>query len=148
MTLLHKRVAPDVLNVLPRPSSDLVIFNEALDALPAHSHAQVLAIEDLVAALYAPQKPDVLATAVSSLVTAARRIYDSISTEIFQPSPDTPDTTTDMTKALEGISIGTSKGTAEKPKDARRWFANCMVQIEKTAKSVEAMLSSQLTNAT
>ncbi|OBZ69180.1 hypothetical protein A0H81_10814 [Grifola frondosa] len=55
VALLQKRIVLDVLSSLPsRPPSSAPI-NDTLDSLPAHSHALVLAMEEVIASLYAPQ---------------------------------------------------------------------------------------------
>ena len=147
--LLHKRVVPDVLNVLSSSGpADLAPLNTTLDALPAQSNAVVLAVEELVAALYAPQKPDVLSTSLLALVASIRHVHESISTEILMASGE------DLAKEMGGLSIDNTTNKAAstvrqpKPKDARKWFETCLAQIDKSAKAIDDMLSSEISNTT
>ena len=138
-TLFHKRVLPDVLGVLPATPSELDALNVALDALPPQSNAIVLAVEEVVAALYAPQKPDVLAAAIKSLVQAARQLYALITVDRLMPPVD-------LAKEMAGLSV---EGAPEKkPKDPRKWFASCIAQIDKSTKVVDEIVSPQISNAT
>ena len=139
VTLFHKRVLPDVLNVLPASPLDPDSLNMALDALPSQSNAMVLAMEEVVAALYAPQKLDVLAAALTSLVQATRQLHALIMVNQLMPPVD-------LAKEMSGLSV---EGAPEKkPKEPRKWFSLCIGQIEKAAKVVDEIMSPQTSNAT
>ena len=145
-TLYHKRVVPDVLNGLSSSAGSTESFNSALDALPSKSHAVVLAVEEVLATLYAPQKPPALAAATSTLAEAIRQVHTTISSSSLMP-PAVPET--DLAKEMSGLSIEGSRAAAEKKaKDPRKWFDSCLAQVDKTAKAVDEMLLAQGTNAT
>lgn len=143
VTLFHKRVLPDVLNALPGSPSDPDALNAALDALPQQSNAVVLAMEEFIAALYAPQKPDVLAAALSSLVEATRQLHRLIAVDVLMPRAD-------LAKEMGALSVKDAQdgASAGKTKDARKWFASCLAQIEKSAEAADEMLSTQAANPT
>ncbi|KAI0807598.1 hypothetical protein C8Q74DRAFT_75847 [Fomes fomentarius] len=143
VTLLHKRVVPDVLGGLTVTESIPDAVNSTLDALPPKSHALVLALEEVVATLYAPQKPDALATAVSSLVEAAHKLHDSISNDLL------PSTVDVAARDLGALSLDGGKSSGEKKaQDPRTWFESCRAQIDKTAKMIEQTLAGQGLDAT
>ena len=144
-TLYHKRVVPDVLNGLTSSAGSTESLNSALDSLPSKSHAVVLAVEEVVATLYAPQNPPALAAATSSLADAIRQVHTTISSSSLMP-PAVPDT--DLAKEMSGLSIEGSRAAEKRAKDPRKWFDSCLAQIDKTAKAVDEMLLAQGTNAT
>ncbi|EIW60102.1 uncharacterized protein TRAVEDRAFT_57469 [Trametes versicolor FP-101664 SS1] len=143
-TLLHKRVVPDVLAGLSGPQLDSEALTAALDALPSRSHAVVLALEEVIAALYAPQQPAALSSAVSAFSDAVRHLHTSVVTDVFLP-PET-----DLANAMGALSVGEVKSGngAKAKKDPRKWFDACLGQIDKSAKAVEDMLSPDPHNAT
>ncbi|KAM5534075.1 hypothetical protein V8D89_012256 [Ganoderma adspersum] len=142
VTLFHKRVVPDVLGALSSSPPDLGSLNQALDALPPLSNAVVVAMEELVAALYAPQKPDTLAASASFLAEAIRAVHESIAVDMLLPPRD-------LEKVMDALSIDGAKGGGEKKaKDPRKWFDSCLVQVDKSAKAVDEMLNSQVKNGT
>ncbi len=142
VTLFHKRVAPDVLGSLPSSPPDPDALNQTIDALPPLSNSVVVAMEELVAALYAPQNPTTLAASVSSLVQAIHAVHASITTDMLLPPGN-------LEKDMNSLSINGVKDSGEKKvKDPRKWFGSCLVQIDKTAKAVDDMLSSQVENGT
>lgn len=143
-TLLHKRVVPDVLAGLSGSQLGSEALTAALDALPSRSHAVVLALEELIAALYAPQQPAALSSAVSAFSDAVRHLHTSVVTDVFLP-PET-----DLANAMGALSVGEVKSGngAKAKKDPRKWFDACLGQIDKSAKAVEDMLSPDPHNAT
>ncbi|GJE90901.1 hypothetical protein PsYK624_070470 [Phanerochaete sordida] len=60
--MLHKKILRDLQSQVFKDAA-----NPILDALPSHSHELLLASEDLVASLYAPQKPATVLRAVKSI---------------------------------------------------------------------------------
>ncbi|KAI0362373.1 hypothetical protein OH77DRAFT_1416623 [Trametes cingulata] len=143
-SLLHKRVVPDVLADLPSPQPEREALNAALDTLPSRSHAIVLALEELVAALYAPQDPVALASAVATFSDATNKLYSSVTADVLLPSE------TDLVQRMGALSVdsgsGVSGGHEKKVKDTRKWFDACMAQINKSAKAVEELLSPDIAN--
>ncbi|TFK80740.1 hypothetical protein K466DRAFT_558774 [Polyporus arcularius HHB13444] len=144
-TLYHKRVVPDVLNGLSSSVESSEGLHSALDALPSRSHAVVLALEEVVATLYAPQKPPALAAAASSLAEAIHQVHGTITNPTLM-SPALQET--DLAKELSRLSIEGSKAADKKAKDPRKWFDSCLAQVDKAAKAVDEMLIAHITNAT
>ncbi|KAI0780705.1 hypothetical protein BD413DRAFT_436446, partial [Trametes elegans] len=138
--LLHKRVVPDVL-AQSRPTQEAASFNNALDALLPRSHAVVLAMEEVVAALYAPQRPAALASAVTAFKDAISELHRSlVSDTLLLPAP----TETDLAKSIGAMNLG--EGGEKKVKDTRKWFDQCLAQIHKSADAVNEALASDLDN--
>ncbi|KAI0672995.1 hypothetical protein C8Q78DRAFT_692752 [Trametes maxima] len=139
-TLLHKRVVPDVLAKLPGCTADSRALIAALDAVPPVSHATVLALEEVVASLYAPQKPATLASAVVEFTGAIRKLHASVVTETLIPSEEA------LVRAMGTLDVGGEN--KEKAKDPRKWFSTCLMQIDKSAKVFEELLAPDIANAT
>ncbi|KAH9857110.1 Grap2 and cyclin-D-interacting-domain-containing protein [Lenzites betulinus] len=144
-TLFHKRVVPDVLAGLSGPqleSSDLI---SALDALPSRSHAVVVALEEVVATLYAPQNPASVASAVAALTESLRALHASVITNVLVPSD------ADLAQRMSALSVvqgDGGKAGGETKKDPRKWFDACLAQIDKSAKAVDDVLSPYSANST
>ncbi|KAI0819514.1 hypothetical protein BC628DRAFT_1017674 [Trametes gibbosa] len=143
-TLFHKRVIPDLLSGPQLKSSDLIA---ALDMLPSQSQSIVVALEELVAALYAPQIPSSIASAVAILAESIRTLHASIIAEILLPLES------GLVQRMGVLGInhggdGEGKSDAKEKKDPRKWFDNCVAQIDKSAKAVEEMLSLDNANTT
>ncbi|KAI0750926.1 hypothetical protein C8Q80DRAFT_1217828 [Daedaleopsis nitida] len=145
VVLFHKRVAPDVLACVSTSESTLDITNAALDLLPSHSNAVVVALEEVVAALYAPQKLDALGAAVSTLVHSIHTVHDSIMGSALLPKTDQAD---ELAKGMAALDVDGAKGVEKKPRDSRKWFESCRAQIDKSAKTVEEMLATHSSNTT
>ncbi|TBU65588.1 hypothetical protein BD310DRAFT_15783 [Dichomitus squalens] len=125
ITLFHKRVVPDVLGRLSNPPPDPDALNQALDALPSLSKSVVVALEEVVAALYAPQRPAALAASISTLVSTIHAVHTSVIVDILLPPAD-------LERAMGALSMDSSKGGGEKAaKDPRKWFESCLAQIDK-----------------
>ena len=133
---------PDVLGGISSSPSDPDTLNQALDALPSLSNSVVVALEEVVAALYAPQKPAALAASVSTLVETIHAVHTSVTTNVLLPLVD-------LEKAMGALSMDNTKGGGEKAaKDPRKWFDSCLAQIDKSAKAVDVILQGQVTNGT
>lgn len=145
VVLFHKRIAPDVLAGVCTTESTLDATNAALDPLPSQSNAVVLALEEVVAALYAPQKPDALGAAVSALVHSIHKVHDSIMGSGLLSQAGQAD---ELAKKMAALDVDGVKGVEKKPKDSRKWFESCRVQIDKSAKTVEEMLAAHSSNTT
>lgn len=142
VTLFHKRVVPDVLGALSSSPPDPDSLNQALDALPPLSNSVVVAMEELVAALYAPQKPNTLAASVLSLAETIRAVHASLVVDVLIPPYD-------LEKEMNTLSMsGVKDGGGKKAKHPRKWFDSCLVQIDKSATAVGEMLNSQVENGT
>ncbi|KAH9901583.1 Grap2 and cyclin-D-interacting-domain-containing protein [Cubamyces lactineus] len=140
-TLLHKRIVPDILANVSGTDPQLLA---ALDALPPQSHSIVLALEELVASLYAPQKPAALSSAIAAFSDAIHKLHASAVTDTLLSSG------ADVAKQMSALNLdnnesANSNGDKQK-KDPRRWFDACLAQIDKSAKAVDELLASD--NAT
>lgn len=136
-TLLHKRVILDLLGLSPASDQNQ---SHNLDALPACSHSLLLAAEDLIAALYAPQDLAALREAVARLASVAQDIHTEVTTAtLIQP----PDQVSSLSQKLAGMQVGGAEGTRGKEKDVNKWFATCFEQIEKLSKSIGQQLADE-----
>lgn len=130
-----------MLGTLPSSPLDPGALNQTLDALPPLSSSVVIAIEELVAALYAPQKPATLAASVSSVVEAVRAVHASIIIDVLLPLRN-------LDKEMNALEISEAKDGGEKARDPQKWFDTCLAQIDKSAKVVDEMSRSQVKNGT
>lgn len=138
ITLLHKRVVPDVLGGISTLPQDPDALNQVLDALPPLSNSVVVALEEVVAALYAPQDPNALGASALALVETIRAVHASATVILLLPP-------TNLEEELGGLSIDGAKGGEEKAKDPRKWFDSCLAQVDKSAKIVlDDLLRSQV----
>ncbi|EPS98520.1 hypothetical protein FOMPIDRAFT_1126249, partial [Fomitopsis schrenkii] len=124
-TLLHKRVQIDLLaKSPPEPTS-----NTTLDALPAHSHAILVAFEDVVATLYAPQNPASIASAISPLASSVEGLQAMI-TSMFP-----------LTISQTGTAAGGAPSGSQR--DVRKWFVTCFEQIQKLSRDLMDLLAQE-----
>lgn len=125
ITLYHKRIQTDLLKesqLSPRA-------NIALDALPVLSHSLLLQMEDLVAALYAPQNLSTISKAITALVETSKITQEKLLSGGILPER--------QSKTAEGKGSGEGIGSAKKEKDVRKWFDSCAEQIDKMYKTLE-----------
>ncbi|KAI0736729.1 hypothetical protein C8Q72DRAFT_20290 [Fomitopsis betulina] len=125
-TLLHKRVQVDLL-AKPLQSTN----NTTLDALPVHSHAILVALEDVVATLYAPQNPTSIASAISPLVSSVEDLQATI-TYMLPP-------------ALSQIDSAAGGAPSGSQRDVRKWFVTCFDQIKKLSRNLMDSLAESAT---
>ncbi|KAL4254061.1 Cyclin-D1-binding protein 1-like protein [Abortiporus biennis] len=112
IVLLHKRVLLDVLK--PASQSTSLETNPSLDALPSQSHSLLLTVEDLVAALYAPQKVSSIHAALESLVHNTRQLRSTLLEGKLLPEVKEQS----LEQQMAGVSIGGSSSDVKK-KDVR-----------------------------
>ena len=140
---MHKRVVPDILANVSGTQPELLA---ALDALPPHSHSVVVALEELVASLYAPQKPTALSSSLAAFSDAIHKLHASAVTGALLPSD------ADVAEQLSALALGgnaSGRGNGDKQKkDPRRWFDACLAQIDKSAKAVDELLASDSATTT
>ncbi|KAI8989657.1 hypothetical protein BD414DRAFT_521947 [Trametes punicea] len=138
-TLLHQRVVSGMLTGVPASQLGPDALMAALDALPPRSHSVVLALEELVAMLYAPQKPAALASAVATFVNAITQLHTSVVTDVLL-RPETG-----MVERMGSLSLDSAEGAKgsdeKKAKDPRRWFDACLAQINKSARVINELLA-------
>lgn len=102
--------------------------NAVLDALPSQSHALLVALEDVVATLYAPQNASSIASAISPLASSVESLRATITPVL--PSADT---------STGGAPSG-SQGTQ---RDVRKWFITCFEQIDKLSRNLADSLAQE-----
>ncbi|KAI0682442.1 hypothetical protein BC835DRAFT_883396 [Cytidiella melzeri] len=141
IVLLHKRVLVDILKAPFTPTS-----HSLLDKMPPQSHDLLLAMEDVVAALYALQDIPVMRTAIMNIAASVNRLKLILYQDSFIRSVDTKDKTlTDidaLTKKMERADIhGTP--TQRKAADVRKWFDTCFEQILKLSQNIITSLDDE-----
>ncbi|CCM04584.1 uncharacterized protein FIBRA_06765 [Fibroporia radiculosa] len=132
-TLLHKRVQIDILSHRP-VDLDSPDRSKGLDILPDHSHALLLASEELVAALYAPQDPATLSSAIPPLVESVHKLRDTLlEGDLLPPAQDSDQA---LATAISVLTVGggSSKAQGKKSTDVRKWFETCFEQIDRVSK--------------
>lgn len=145
-TLLHKRIQLDLLARLPAEPSLASV--SALDTLPDCSHELLIAFEEVVASLYAPQDLQNIASAISSLATSIRRLRTVISDGDLLPWRAEPGVDT-LTNGMASMSVATeAAGGRGKEKDVRRWLDTCFEQIEKLSRNLTDAFSQESANTT
>lgn len=106
-----------------------------LDLLLEQSSTSLAAYDDLIATLYAPQKPSTILLAVASLVAQVHGTSRPILQIVPSPSLEV------HMGSLEVSSSSKDGKTGGKPKDIRKWFETCFAQIEKMSLSIEKDLT-------
>ncbi|KAH9843081.1 uncharacterized protein C8Q71DRAFT_699863 [Rhodofomes roseus] len=132
-TLLHKRVQ---LDILAKPSLEPT-SSVILDSLPSHSHAILVALEDTVATLYAPQDPSAIASAISPLAKSIEELRSALS-PMLPPA----------LSATEVASGGASTEARGPQKDVRKWFTACFDQIDRLSHNLRDALAQESSNST
>ena len=135
----------DILSVSPSPNT-IGVSNTTLDLLPAHSHAFVLACEEIIASLYAPQNPSTLASTTSALADAINRLRATLIENALLPPPRTSDVD-QLAAGAKTITVSAGgpsnneRGGGKNDRDSRKWFDTCFVQIEKLYAALDRVLS-------
>lgn len=139
--LLHKRVHLDILKATSPTVSDA-----SLDKLPHHSHTILLAAEELVAALYAPQ--DI--SSLRSTIVSSAAVVDQLRVALYQDillssEPREPREGTDVDALQSGLEeLSVSGGSRRKKEtDVRKWFDTCFEQIAKLSRTIVASLDAE-----
>lgn len=143
--MLHKRIHIDLLQ---KPPKEVVenTHHASVDALPGLSHRFLLATEELVAALYAPQDPANLRIAVETLVKEAQAFEPTLRAALFlqssSPEDDLQRKMADVTVTEEVAETETESADDKKRKERRKWFDTCVDQVDKISQQVLAELES------
>ncbi|KAH8106838.1 hypothetical protein BXZ70DRAFT_886088, partial [Cristinia sonorae] len=127
--LMHKRVLLDLLK--PTNASSPT----TLDSLPPLSHELLIATEEVVAVLYAPQNPTAMSSALAVLDNTVRKVQTTLSDKALLPAP------LSLEDKLANTSISGEGGKNEK--DLRKWFETCFEQIHRLYNSVKEGLDSE-----
>jgi cyclin-D1-binding protein 1 len=134
VALLHKRVASHLLKPLSAP-----IPHSSYDRLPQRSHDLLIAFEDAVAALYAPQNVSTLQAAIKAVGEATAQLKAMLYSEHFVTPNDKNDKGTDvvdtMTKKMENAAISRTSPQA-KAVDHRKWFDTCFEHIDILSRTI------------
>ncbi|PCH37961.1 hypothetical protein WOLCODRAFT_87743 [Wolfiporia cocos MD-104 SS10] len=141
-TLLHKRVQLDILSDASTATPSL----EALDALPSCSHGLLVASEEVVAALYAPQNPANVASAITSLSTAVKTLRLTLEDGALLPRRNGD--VDELTTGMATLSVGGNGVNGQKNRDARGWFETCFAQIEKLSQSTAVAVVAESSDTT
>ncbi|KZT09538.1 uncharacterized protein LAESUDRAFT_509228 [Laetiporus sulphureus 93-53] len=147
-TLLHKRVQIDVLSNIPMATSPNCLA--PLDALPAHSHALLVASEEVIASLYAPPDPSSIASAISPLAESVRDLHATLLGGELLPPRRADDQDVDaLTRDVASMTVGAggASRSAKQERDVRKWFDTCFKQIEILSASIGDTLALEVMNA-
>lgn len=93
-----------------------------LDALPVHSAALLAASDELVAAIYPPQKPSSIILETLAFEEVIKALESSLYELVF------PDKS--LEESLAGMDLA---GSDTVKKNSKTWFDTCFAQIYKTA---------------
>ncbi|KAG5641286.1 hypothetical protein DXG03_005577 [Asterophora parasitica] len=129
-TLLHKRIRKDILS--PPSTSPLKLPShiiEHLDTLPPHSSALLVASDDLVSTLYAPQNPSNVSAELASFTDVVNALRSTILVILQEPT---------LAEHMEAMSL---QGTGASKRDPRKWFETCFSQIQKAMEGLESTLN-------
>ncbi|CAL1705071.1 unnamed protein product [Somion occarium] len=130
--LLHKRIMLDLLKKGQTYSSE---FSRRADSLLDMSNTLLLAHEEIVAVLYAPQKLPAISESLAELVTAVKRVQDTLLNQELLPPPRPVDGVASLEQTLAAVSISKSE-TPKKERDVRKWFDTCFEQMFKLSKTL------------
>ena len=141
--MLHKRIHIDLLQ---KPPKEVVenTHHAPIDVLPGLSHEFLLATEELVAALYAPQDPANLQIAVETLVKEAQAFQPALQTASFlhssSPVDDLQKKMADVTVAEAAAETKTESTDDKKRRERQKWFDTCFDKVDKISHRVLAEL--------
>ncbi|KAG6814341.1 hypothetical protein H0H92_010926 [Tricholoma furcatifolium] len=135
-TILHKRIIKDILTRTHGSDAQLSLHSlKNLDALPHQSSTLAIASDEFVSTLYTPQTPSEISKELAAYV-AAISSFRSIILELFQAPT--------LTDQLQAMSLQQTPGTP--PKDLRKWFEMCFIQIQKAASNLDSTLNADNTD--
>ena len=143
--LLHKRIQIDLLQKASKQVAENT-KHSPVDALPALSHNLLLATEELVAALYAPQDLPSLRAAVETLVKEAQTFRPALQAAQFLSSEsaldDLPKKMHSLTTADVSAEPKPESADEKKRRETQKWFNTCFDQVDKVSQKVLAGLRS------
>ncbi|KAF7789515.1 hypothetical protein EIP86_000461 [Pleurotus ostreatoroseus] len=141
--LLHKRIQIDLLQKASKQVAENT-KHSPVDALPALSHNLLLATEELVAALYAPQDLPSLRAAVETLVKEAQTFRPALQAAQFLSSEsaldDLPKKMHSLTTADVSAEPKPESADEKKRRETQKWFDTCFDQVDKVSQKVLAGL--------
>ncbi|KAG5651598.1 hypothetical protein H0H81_008119 [Sphagnurus paluster] len=124
-TLLHNHIIKDILSPPNLKFSPHLIQN--LDSLPPQSSTLLIASDDLISTIYAPQNPSDISTELASFTKLIGALQSIILALSQKPT---------LSEQLQAMSLG---GTTQK--DPKKWFEMCFLQIQKAAENLKSTLS-------
>ncbi|KAG6892112.1 hypothetical protein C0992_001784 [Termitomyces sp. T32_za158] len=119
-TLLHKRIIKDVVSI-PADSN--------LDSLPLPSSSLVVASDDLVSTLYAPQTPSDTSKELAAFVKVIDNLRSTLLAILQEPS---------LADQMQAMSL---QPCATQQKDPMKWFQTCFAQIQKAVDNLSLALT-------
>ncbi|KAI0093500.1 hypothetical protein BDY19DRAFT_902285 [Irpex rosettiformis] len=135
VVLLHKRIFLDILK-----HSSPSISDSTFDKLPPLSHKLLLAMEDVVAALYAPQDVPTVHSSIAAIADSVYHLQPLILNEFI--GSDGAEAVDALTKKMEQVSVS-GKLTKGKDADVRKWFNTCFEQIAKLSQTIVISLNAE-----
>ncbi|TRM58662.1 hypothetical protein BD626DRAFT_573426 [Schizophyllum amplum] len=138
-SMLHKRVARDLLTITPASSVD----NTLLDSLPTFSANLLSHADDLIMSFEAPQEKSQILECLDGLVEQIHDLRGTLKPLLLEPvsaglgkpisaGPTEPD----------GDTAKNDAPKTDKPSPTK-WFETCFVQIDKGADALRALLQEQ-----
>lgn len=118
--LLHKRILNDLL-AQNSPNLD----NTVLDGLSTHSSRLLVASDNLVTAMYAPQQSSVIALHLGDYLKVLRPLKDTLLRQQEQ----------NVVEQFASLSV-----SGQSEDKTVRWFSLCFDQIEKSAEKLSGTL--------
>ncbi|KAI5900363.1 uncharacterized protein SCHCODRAFT_01168033 [Schizophyllum commune H4-8] len=128
-SMLHKRVAKDLLKTSHPPSVD----NALLDSLPGLSAYLLSSADDFIMSLEAPQDISQVTECLDGLVEQIHDLQTTLA-PFFPDAPPSPNTPPSSESKPDNEAPKESKPTPSK------WFDTCFGQIDKGAAALRALL--------
>ncbi|KAK7693718.1 hypothetical protein QCA50_003290 [Cerrena zonata] len=132
-TLLHKRIMLDLLKKGHTYPSD---YSQRADSLLETSHSLLLAHEEVVAVLYAPQKPSTISEAIAELASCIVQAQNTLIKQKLLPPSRDPGDIAELEKMSAAAISGDQPTGAKKERDVRKWFDTCFEQLGKLCGSI------------
>ena len=134
-TLIHKTIMLALLKDGCMYSPD---YGQRVDSLLDISHSFLLAHEEVVATLYAPQKPEAFYEAVGELASSLRQAKSELLEfrSILALALESQGISGLEKKMAAATISGGQSEPAKKEKDVRKWFETCFEQVAKLCQGV------------
>ncbi|KAI0082807.1 hypothetical protein K474DRAFT_1585213 [Panus rudis PR-1116 ss-1] len=135
--LLHKRIFLDLLKNIKATTAE---ENRRAETMLDVSNTLLIAHEDLVAGLHAPQKLLTVQSSLTALSDASQKVKDILLRENFLPEPRDPTTELEQKMAAASIKESNPSGGAgasqKKERDIRKWFDTAFDQVQKISRKL------------
>ena len=111
-----------------------------MDGLPGHSHTFLLAVEEVVATLYAPQDVSALRDAVAALAKAASDFRPPLETAQLLQLRDAPsqqeDPVDELQRKMANVTVEQTQTAKQQPRNTQKWFNTCFGQVDQLSQKV------------